>query len=155
MTDNDNNTKKNLNKEDANDQEDTTDKEGMTTESKEKKNTQDENDTDVEERKKLEGATERTVKTDQNEQMEDQDQKEGKADSGQEFIRRKPKVELIERRGNFQGPLCVIKPAKRKSSSNAKKRLPPEKPTQIKDDDNDYWDCPECTFKNKAEVDIS
>ena len=137
MKDNDEKNNKVLTKEDANDQEDTTDK------------------TEKEEKKELEKVSENTVKTDQEENMEDRDQPVGKVGSGQEFVRRKPKVELIERRGNFQGPLCVIKPAKRKSSSNAKKRVPPEKPIQVKDVDNDYWDCPECTYKNKAEVNIS
>jgi len=75
-----------------------------------------------------------------------------------EFIPRRKKVEVFERRGNIQGPLCIIKPAKRIKNRKTKGENEEEKAAKrqlgkrkAKDDLDGAWDCPECTYKNNPE----
>ena len=71
----------------------------------------------------------------------------GKDTNGEGVMPKRPKFEVMARRGNFAGPLCVLKnPGKRKVA-----RSKEDKKGKKKTDDS-FWDCPECTYKNNPQV---
>jgi hypothetical protein len=73
-----------------------------------------------------------------------------KGGAGDDGTVQKKKIQVIQRRGNFQGPLCVIKPVrKRKLKTPLKIKLAPKRKLAKGEE---FWSCPECTYENNPEV---